>query len=221
MIKVKNLEKSFPQASQKIQVLKGIHFEVSSSQTLSIIGPSGSGKTTLLSLLAGLEQPDRGEIIIHGNNLQQMSEVELVQFRAQYIGIAFQQYYLMPHLTALENVMLPLEIARDQHAIEKAKEQLDYVGLSCRLHHFPHQMSGGECQRTSIARASVIKPHILLADEPSGNLDAKSGEQAMDLIFSLAKEFQTTLILVTHNPELAKRCQIQMKLINGTLQNLS
>ncbi len=221
MIKVQNLEKSFLQASQKIQVLKGIHFETSSSQTLSIIGPSGSGKTTLLSLLAGLEQPDHGNIIIHGHNLQQMSESELVQFRAKHIGIIFQQYYLMPHLTALENVMLPLEIARDKNATQKAKKQLDYVGLSHRLNHLPRQMSGGECQRTAIARASVIKPHVLLADEPSGNLDANSGEQAMNLLFSLVKESPTILILVTHNPELAQRCRIQMKLIKGTLQGTS
>ena len=221
MIRVQNLEKSFPQASQKIQVLKGIHFEASPSQTLSIIGPSGSGKTTLLSLLAGLEQPDQGDIIVHGHHLQKMSEAELVQFRARHIGIIFQQYYLMSHLTALENVMLPLEISRDPNPTKKAKEQLDYVGLSHRFDHLPSQMSGGECQRTAIARASVIRPHILLADEPSGNLDAESGEQSMDLIFSLAQKSQTTLILVTHNPELACRCQIQMKLNKGTLQKIT
>ena len=221
MIQIQNLEKSFSQGSQKILVLKNIYLQLSPSQTLSIVGPSGSGKTTLLSLLAGLEKPDRGKIQIQDHLIHQMDEAELVRFRAQHIGIVFQQHYLMPHLTALENVSLPLEISRDKKALQKSKDILDDIGLSHRLHHFPYQMSGGECQRVALARASVIQPHILLADEPTGNLDIDSGKQVIDLLFSLVEKSKTTLILVTHNLELAQKCQIQTEIVNGSLEPIS
>ena len=213
MIQVQNLNKNFKQASRRIAVLKNISFTVETAQSLAIVGPSGSGKTTLLSLLAGLEKPDSGTIQIFHQNITQMSETDLVQFRRQNIGIVFQQYHLMPRLTALENVCLPLEIAGQKNGIQKAKEQLAKVGMDHRLNHLPSQMSGGECQRTAIARAGVTRPRILLADEPSGNLDAVSGKKAMDALFSLAKE--TTLILVTHNMKLAENCRKKIQISGG------
>ncbi len=210
MIQIQNVNKSFKQASRTIEVLKNISFTVETAKSLAVVGPSGSGKTTLLSLLAGLEKPDSGEIQMARQNITQMNEEELTQFRSRHIGIVFQQYHLMPHLTALENVSLPLEIARKKNAVGRAKEQLAKVGMEHRFHHLPSQMSGGECQRTAIARASVAHPCILLADEPSGNLDALSGKKAMDTLFSVAKE--TTLILVTHNMDLAGRCHKKMQM---------
>ncbi|MDE0152030.1 MAG: ABC transporter ATP-binding protein [Bdellovibrionales bacterium] len=216
MIQVQNIQKNFKQAFRTIEVLKNISFKVDSVKSLAIVGPSGSGKTTLLSLLAGLEKPDSGNIQIADHNITKMNEEELVTFRARHIGIVFQQYHLMPHLTALENVSLPLEIARKKDYLQKAKEQLAKVGMDHRFNHLPSQMSGGECQRVAIARASITHPSVLLADEPSGNLDALSGQKAMDTLFALAKE--TTLILVTHNMDLANRCDEKMQISNGCIQ---
>ena len=215
MIQIQNIQKNFKQALRTIEVLKNISFQLDSAKSLAIVGPSGSGKTTLLSLLAGLEKPDSGSIQIANQNITKMNEAELVQFRANHIGIVFQQYHLMPHLTALENVSLPLEITRKKNHTQKAKEQLSQVGMDHRFNHLPSQMSGGECQRVAIARASVTHPSILLADEPSGNLDALSGQKAMDTLFSLAKK--TTLILVTHNIDLANRCDEKMQISNGCI----
>lgn len=216
MIQVQNIQKNFKQALRTIEVLKDISFKVSSAKSLAVVGPSGSGKTTLLSLLAGLEKPDSGNIQIADQNITTMNEAELTKFRSNHIGIVFQQYHLMPHLTALENVSLPLEIARQKNYTQKAKDQLAKVGMDHRFNHLPSQMSGGECQRAAIARASITRPSILLADEPSGNLDALSGQKAMDTLFALAKE--TTLILVTHNMNLADRCDEKMQISNGYIQ---
>ena len=217
MIQVKNIYKSFRQSSQNIPVLKGISLQVQKSESLSVVGPSGSGKTTLLSLLAGLEYADQGEIIINNSFLQKMDEKELSLFRSKNIGIVFQHHHLLPHLTALENVMLPLEIAQEKNIKKKAEMFLERVGLSHRLHHLPRQMSGGECQRTAIARASVLEPPILLADEPSGHLDSESGEKAMDVLFSLAKNSGTTLILVTHNMDLSQKTDRRVKILKGLI----
>lgn len=218
MLHVENLSKSFKQGDSKISALENINFDISRSETVAIVGPSGSGKTTLLSLLAGLEAPTDGIINIADTNLVALSEYELSQFRAQHIGIVFQQFHLMPHLTAIENVSLPLEIANDPEAEKKAQRQLELVGLGERLHHLPSQLSGGECQRVAIARASIIEPSILLADEPSGNLDHESGEKVMNLLFSLVKEKQMTLILVTHDLDLAKRCDRQIRISAGRVE---
>lgn len=215
MIQFKNVYKNFKQALKTIEILKNINFKVEFGKSLAIVGPSGSGKTTLLSLLAGLEKPDSGSILVDNKDITNMNENQLVQFRANTIGIVFQQYHLMPHLTALENVSLPLEIARKKNYLQRAKEQLAKVGMDHRLNHLPSQMSGGECQRVAIARASITHPRILLADEPSGNLDALSGKQAMDALFSLAAK--TTLILVTHNMDLANKCHEKMRISNGCI----
>ena len=212
MIVVENVCKSYYQAGACIQVLKNLSFNVEKSKTLAITGPSGSGKTTLLSILAGLEQPDQGSVILNHQSVHKMNESQLTHFRTRNVGIVFQQYHLLPHLTALENVSLPLEINGEKNFIEKAKEQLEKVKLSHRLNHLPSQLSGGECQRTAIARACVHQPKILLADEPSGNLDSKSSQIAMDILFSLVRENQMTMILVTHNLNLAKLCGSQLSL---------
>jgi putative ABC transport system ATP-binding protein len=212
IVNISGLEKSFKQGSDKISVIKNFNLSIEPGQTLAILGPSGSGKSTLLSLLAGLDQPDSGQIEIVGENLTQLSEEQLTLFRAKNLGIVFQQYHLFAHLTALENVMLALEILGYPSPETEAKAALTAVGLQHRTHHFPHQLSGGENQRVAIARAFAIKPKLLLADEPSGSLDSKTGEQVMDLLFSLVKEKQTTLVLVTHNEELAQRCQRQLRM---------
>jgi putative ABC transport system ATP-binding protein len=190
---------------------------------VSIVGPSGSGKSTLLSLLAGLDQPDRGEIILNGLNLHEMSEAELTQIRGQNIGIVFQQFHLMSHLTALENVMLPLEILKDSLNLSfkqikaRAEQTLDELGLKDRMEHFPSQLSGGENQRVAIGRAIVTQPKLLLADEPSGNLDVETGEKVMDLFFKIVKTHSLSTIIVTHSLQLADRCEKKYIMKQGVL----
>ena len=218
MIKVKNVSKSYSQGDSLIPVLKNVCFSLKPSSSLAIVGPSGCGKTTLLSLLAGLDSPDQGELWIHGQNLSDMNEKERVDFRSQNIGMVFQQFHLIPHLTVLENVCLPLEIqesffSKTSSSIsDKALTYLKMVGLLHRLHHRPSQLSGGEQQRTAIARACIHHPQLILADEPSGNLDPKSAQQAIQLLFSLVKQHNSTLIIVTHNQSLAQNCQNQFLL---------
>ncbi len=211
-IEVKNVSKDHKQADGTIHALKPISFSAQQNETLAIIGPSGSGKTTLLSLLAGLDTPSAGTITLAGETITSLNERELARFRAQKLGIVFQQFHLMPHLTAYENVSLPLEILGQSKNAEKIKDVLNLVGLSHRLHHLPSQLSGGEQQRVAIARAIVHNPTVLLADEPSGNLDSATGHKVMDLIFSLVDTQKLTLLLVTHDPALAERCQRQIRL---------
>lgn len=215
---ISNLKKNFYQNGNKISVLKGIHLEVKQSKSVALIGESGSGKSTLLSLLCGLDKPDEGEIVLNSKNLTQMNQSEWTEFRGKSIGVVFQQFHLVPHLSALENVMLPLEIQKVPHALEKSKDFLEKVGLSHRLTHMPSQLSGGECQRVALARAFVIQPTFLLADEPSGNLDSKTGEKIIDLMFSLIKEQGILALIVTHNVELANRCEEKYKLKDGVLE---
>ncbi len=218
ILQVKDLRKSFTQGKRTIDALKGVSFQVEKNESLAIVGPSGSGKTTLLSLLAGLDQVSAGEINFDGNPIHNMSERELNAFRAQNIGIVFQQFHLMPHLSALENVALPLDILGQDNSEERARSMLVQVGLGDRVTHRPHQLSGGECQRVAIARASVTNPKILLADEPSGNLDTETGAKVMDLLFQLVEDHGMTLILITHNEKLAHRCQKQIHIVGGQLQ---
>lgn len=212
ILDLQHVSKSFRQGDQNIPILKDFNLQLEPGQTLAVVGPSGSGKSTLLSLLAGLDQPDSGKIFVASHEMTGLDEKALTLFRSQNLGIVFQQYYLFSHLTALENVMLPLEIQNQPKAKERATEALHLVGLDHRLQHYPHQLSGGENQRVAIARAFVIKPRLLLADEPSGSLDNRTGEQVMDLLFELVKKEKTTLILVTHNESLARRCEKQLKL---------
>ena len=219
LLEINQLYKSFPQADHgQIDVLKNINLEIHEGETVAVVGQSGSGKSTLLSLLAGLDRQTSGSLRLRDKEISEMSEVKLTQFRAENIGIIFQQFYLMPHLTALENVSLPLEMFGYEDYLIRAKETLQQVGLSDREQHFPYQLSGGESQRVAIARAVVARPSILLADEPTGNLDNETGVQVANLLFDLVKTTGMTMLLVTHNTEMAKRCSRQMTLQFGTFQ---
>jgi putative ABC transport system ATP-binding protein len=216
MLKIQNLKKSFIQGEREIQVLKGLNLEIKAGETAAILGTSGSGKSTLLSLLAGIDTSNAGDMSFQGVSLNKLSEEERTKLRGEKIGIIFQQFHLIPHLNALENVSLPLEILGRPYQKESVKA-LEDVGLGHRLDHFPGQLSGGEKQRVAIARAMVMEPELLLADEPSGSLDEETGEQVMKLIFSLVEKKGTSLILVTHDEELARRCSSVHRLQNGCL----
>ena len=219
LLEINQLYKSFPQADHgQIDVLKNINLEINEGETVAVVGQSGSGKSTLLSLMAGLDRQTTGSLRLRDKEISEMSEVKLTQFRAENIGIIFQQFYLMPHLTALENVSLPLEMFGYEVYLNRAKEALNQVGLSGREQHFPHQLSGGESQRVAIARAVVARPSILLADEPTGNLDNETGVHVANLLFDLVKTTGMTMLLVTHNTEIARRCSRQLTLQFGTFQ---
>ncbi|MDT8399341.1 MAG: ABC transporter ATP-binding protein [Pseudomonadales bacterium] len=217
ILEIKNLCKTFQTAAnlEPIEVLKNLNLEMEEGESLAILGQSGSGKSTLLTLLAGLDSPTSGSIVLNGQDMQGLNEEALSKFRAQNIGIIFQQFHLMSHLTALENVSLPLDLFKDPQATHKAAEALGQVGLDKRRDHFPHQLSGGECQRVAIARAMVVRPSILLADEPTGNLDSSTGETVSRMIFDLVKSQGMTLLFVTHNEQLALRCARQQRLQGG------
>lgn len=217
ILEVSDLVKSFETAasSEPIEVLKGLNLKVQAGETVAILGQSGSGKSTLLTLLAGLDAPTSGQILLVNQDMQNLNEEQLAKFRAQNIGIIFQQFHLMSHLTALENVSLPLDLFKDDDSENKAREALEQVGLAHRIDHFPHQLSGGECQRVAIARAMVVRPSILLADEPTGNLDNATGEHISDMIFELVEKHNMTLLFVTHNEQLALRCGRQQRLQGG------
>lgn len=216
-LQLQDISKVFWQADTEIKVLKNLSQNIQNSEVVAIVGQSGSGKSTLLSLLAGLDRPTTGKILVGGKEVSSLSEEEMTAFRGRKIGIVFQQFHLLPHLTALENVRLPLEILDEPNQEERAAEMLKQMGLGHRLDHFPHQMSGGECQRVAIARALVVKPEILLADEPSGNLDTATGQQVMDVFFKVVRDHKVTTILVTHSESLAQRCDRQLTLSQGAL----
>ena len=219
LISLEKISKTFFQGTQRIEVLNLLNLKVQPGESIAVLGKSGSGKSTLLSILAGLDHPEFGHISINGQDLSALSQNELSQFRAQNLGIVFQQYHLMNNLTTLENVSLPLELQKADGYESRSREALEQVGLSHRLTHFPTQLSGGECQRVAIARAIVSQPPIILADEPSGNLDDKTGKEVMDLLFRLCNKRQQTLILVTHNQELASHCDRTLILKNGKLED--
>lgn len=219
LISVENLHKEYPQPeSGRLSVLTGACFTLAAGATMAITGQSGSGKSTLIALLAGLDRPDQGRIAIKGADLTAMSEAQLTRFRAEHIGIVFQQFHLMGHLSAEENIRLPLELLRRPCSPEKIDRLLDQVGLTARRNHLPGQLSGGECQRVAIARALAVEPVLLLADEPTGNLDAATGREVSDLLFQLVDQNRMTLIVVTHNQELAERCAFRLQLRQGRLR---
>ena len=202
----------------RLKILDDLRFGVEKGETVAVMGQSGSGKSTLLSLLGGLDYPDSGNVSIDGANISSMNENSLAGFRAKHVGFVFQQFFLMPHLTAAENVALPLEIAGAPDAVRLSEEALDQTGLGDRKHHFPNQLSGGESQRVAIARALVARPSLLLADEPTGNLDVGIGNLVTDLLFDLVGKLGMTMVMVTHNPELAERCDRTLKLIQGRFE---
>ena len=217
ILKTQSLAKSVALESKQLNLLQGIDLTVYHGETVAIVGSSGSGKTTLLSLLAGLDLPSQGEVYLKNKPLHQLNEEERSQVRADHVGFIFQQFLLVNSLTALENVMLPAELANNANARSEAESLLAQVGLGERANHFPSQLSGGEQQRVAIARAFITKPDILFADEPTGNLDKKTSTHITDLLFDLNKRFNTTLVLVTHDLSLAERCQRSVEMKDGQL----
>lgn len=203
----------------RVEILHGITLEVEKGQSLGLIGPSGSGKSSLLMLMGGLERATGGSVVALGQDLGAMSEDALARFRRDHMGVVFQSFHLIPTMTALENVATPLELAGHRDAFERAEAELETVGLAHRADHYPAQMSGGEQQRVALARASAPRPHILLADEPTGNLDEKNGGAIMDLLFGLRDRHGATLVLVTHAPSLAARCDRVVRLRDGRVDD--
>ena len=217
ILSLRQVTKTFKSGNRDLTVLDDVSFSVEEGATLSIVGPSGSGKTTLLGLCAGLDRSSSGNVILQNNNLENMNEDQLAAVRNKYIGFIFQNFQLMSTLTAIENVMVPLELRGEKKVRTRAMELLEKVGLADRSHHYPAQLSGGEQQRVSIARAFSNKPSILFADEPTGNLDAETSEKIVNLIFDLNKEAGTTLVLVTHDADLAARTQRIIHLKGGKI----
>ena len=217
MIKTSQLNKSVKTAEAELEILRGIDLEIKRGETAAIVGTSGSGKSTLLGLLAGLDSPSAGAIYLDNTNIVQLDEDERAVLRSQKVGFVFQSFQLLPALSALENVMLPLELAGRDDARIMAEDYLSRVGLGERLHHYPRTLSGGEQQRVAIARAFAAKPLILFADEPTGNLDTATGAKIIELLFGLNEEEGTTLVLVTHDNTLADRCQRKLIMTAGQL----
>ena len=217
MIELENLTMSYALNGEQVDVLSGVNLVIGNGETVAIIGPSGSGKTTLLLLLAGLEQPMSGQIKLAGINLAGLIADQLADLRRDKLGIIFQSFHLVPSLSALANVALPLEIAGKPDARESARIMLDKVGLAQRANHYPSQLSGGEQQRVAIARALVHSPSLVLADEPTGNLDLRTGAKITDILFNLNREAGSTLVLVTHDEEIARRCKRLLRLHEGKL----
>ena len=214
-IRAEALTRVVPLGDRQLTILEGVSLDVAAGETLAIVGASGSGKTTLLGLLAGLDRPNSGSVAWHGETVSTLSEDALAKRRQGAIGFVFQSFQLLPALTALENVMLPLELAGARDAEKRAADWLTRVGLGERVDHLPKQLSGGEQQRVAIARAFVAEPKIVFADEPTGNLDTDTGAEIVELMFSLNREQGTTLVLVTHDPDLAVRCAHVVRLARG------
>ena len=217
LLSVQNLTKTYRSGQRTLTVLRDISFIVQGGSTCAIVGPSGSGKTTLLGLCAGLDRPTAGSVLLNGIELNPLSEDGLADVRNQFVGFVFQTFQLIPTLTALENVMVPVELRGQNQVRSLAVELLDQVGLADRLHHYPTQLSGGEQQRVALARAFINKPRILFADEPTGNLDGETSERIVHLLFELNEAFGTTLIVVTHDLELAQRTERILRLKGGML----
>jgi len=217
MIRLRKLTLTIPSAPSPVNILRGIDLDVAQGETISILGPSGSGKTSLLLLLAGLERASGGEIAVAGEDLTALDEDARAKFRLAKLGIVFQAFHLIPSMTALENVSVPLELAGRADAAAVAASALERVGLSHRLSHLPAQLSGGEQQRVALARAFAPMPQLLLADEPTGNLDVETGQMVMDLLFGLCSASGATLLLITHDPALAARCGRSVRLRDGVI----
>ncbi|WP_404293975.1 ABC transporter ATP-binding protein [Microvirga sp. RSM25] len=217
-IALHDVDLSLGRGPARVHILKGISLSVDKGEAVGLIGPSGSGKSTLLMTMAGLERPDSGKVIVDGTDLSGLDEDALARFRGRRIGIVFQSFHLVPTMTALENVALPLELAGENEAFERAEAELQAVGLGHRLHHYPAQLSGGEQQRVAIARAIVPNPAILVADEPTGNLDENTGGSVIDLLFALKRDRGATLVLVTHDLNLAHLCDRMVRLRSGQVE---
>jgi putative ABC transport system ATP-binding protein len=221
MIEVRGLKKSIHNGTNLVEILRGIDLTIPAGQFAAIMGASGSGKSTLLGLLAGLDAPTEGEVILDGTSISRMNEDELAEIRGKKLGFVFQSYQLIPMLTALENVLLPFELngaaGRPGDGRARAAELLDSMGLADRLHHYPVQLSGGEQQRVALARAFMLEPPIVLADEPTGNLDSHNGEHVLDLLLERHRESGTTLVMVTHDPQVSARAERRIVLRDGLI----
>jgi putative ABC transport system ATP-binding protein len=217
VIELDNVDLTLTSRAGQVAILRGVGLEIPAGQSVAIVGPSGSGKTSLLMIMAGLEKATGGKVKVAGHDFSAMSEDALALARGASIGIVFQSFHLVPTMTAQENVALPLEFRGEADAFERAAELLGEVGLSHRLTHFPAQLSGGEQQRVALARALVTRPRLLLADEPTGNLDGKTGRQIVELLFSMQARRDTTLVLVTHDERLAERCERVIRMDDGRI----
>ncbi len=217
-IRMRDVSLVLGEGASRVEVLKRVNLEIAAGEATGIVGPSGSGKTTLLMVLAGLETVDSGEVTIAGTTITGLSEDRIAAFRGRNVGIVFQSFHLIPNMTALENVAVPLELAGRSDAFELARAELAAVGLADRVTHYPGELSGGEQQRVAVARALAPGPRILIADEPTGNLDQATGKQIADLLLSKSAERGTTLVLVTHDPSLAARCTRQVAMRSGRIE---
>jgi putative ABC transport system ATP-binding protein len=217
IVELKDVHLSLTSRAGAVHILRGVDLDIRQGETVGIVGPSGSGKSTLLMIMTGLEKATSGSVRVAGHDFTALGEDGLARARGENIGIVFQSFHLVPTMTALENVALPLEFSGRREARERAAEVLGHVGLAHRLDHFPSQLSGGEQQRVAIARALAPAPKLLLGDEPTGNLDARNGEQIMDLLFNLHRTLGTTLILVTHDQRLAERCRRLVRIEDGRI----
>ena len=217
MVLLNDVELKLDSEAGSVNILKGINLEITAGETVSVVGPSGSGKTSMMMLIGGLERQTSGKIEVAGHDLATLDEDGLARFRRDNIGIVFQNFHLIPTMNAMENVAIPVELAGMDNAFDRARAALGSVGLDHRLTHYPGQLSGGEQQRVALARAIVAEPRLILADEPTGNLDGSTGESVIDLLFSLRADHGATLMLITHNPALAERCGRLIDLQDGLI----
>ncbi len=217
VISLKDLWLVMDTQAGRVEILRGLNLEVQSGDSVCVTGPSGAGKTSLMMVIGGMERPTGGTVKVAGNELTQLDENALAKFRRRNVGIVFQSFHLIPTMTALENAALPLELAGAADAMEQARAELAVVGLSHRLGHYPSQLSGGEQQRVAIARALISGPDLILADEPTGNLDKENGILIMDLLFSACAKRDATLLLITHQPEIAENCSVQVGMLDGKI----
>ena len=217
MVLLDGVELKLESEAGSVNILKGINLRITAGETVSVVGPSGSGKTSMLLLVGGLERQTAGRVIVAGQDLRTLDEDGLARFRRDNVGIVFQNFHLVPTMSALENVAIPIELAGLGDALDRARGALGSVGLENRLSHYPGQLSGGEQQRVALARAIVTRPRLLLADEPTGNLDGRTGDAVIELLFALRAEHGATLVLITHNPALARRCARTIELEDGAV----
>jgi putative ABC transport system ATP-binding protein len=218
-IELREVNLSLGRGAGRVHILKDIDLDIGRGEAVGLIGPSGSGKSTLLMAIAGLERPDSGQVKVLGENLLRLGEDELARFRGRNVGIVFQSFHLIPTMTALENVAVPLELAGDRRAFQRAEEELRAVGLGERLTHYPAELSGGEQQRVALARALAPRPRLVVADEPTGNLDEATGNGIVELLFRARETHETTLVLVTHDPALAARCDRVVPIRSGRIES--